>query len=336
MYKLKKPKNYISSLNLRDTQKAIKLLKDSFELELAYSLNLERVSAPMIVPSKSGINDDLSGVERPVRFDIAAIKDYDAEVVHSLAKWKRIALKQYGFKTGEGLYTDMNALRRDDEIDNIHSIYVDQWDWEIVIDKAKRTEEFLKSVVLNIANSIHKTLELLKIRFPSITTSFSKDVFFITAQELLNLYPNLTANQREEKITREKKTVFILKIGTKLSNGEYHSLRAPDYDDWSLNGDLIVWNDVLSEPLELSSMGVRVDEKSLKLQLQASSKTDRLKHSYHKAIIDNSLPLTIGGGIGQSRLCMFLLGKAHIGEVQASIWPKKLIEECKKENIILL
>jgi len=336
MYTLKTIDGYESSLSLRDTQRAIKLLKDTFERYLAETLKLERVSAPMIVPALSGINDDLNGVERPVRFDVAKISNYEAEVVHSLAKWKRIALFEYGFEADEGLYADMNALRRDDEIDNTHSIYVDQWDWELVINDNQRTMEFLRRIVQKIVDSIIETQNIVKRRFKAVTTNLQKEIFFISTQELLDLYPDCNAKQREFLIAKEKRTVFISKIGGTLSNGERHGGRAPDYDDWELNGDLIFWNDVLEEPVEMSSMGIRVNAESIKRQLIASGKEELIKYKYHQNIINNLLPLTIGGGIGQSRLCMLLLQKSHIGEVQASIWPRQMLEECKKANIRLL
>jgi len=323
-------------MDLRQTQKAIKLLKDTFEVKLAMSLNLERVSAPIIVASGSGINDDLSGVERAVKFDVARIKDYDAEIVQSLAKWKRVALHEYNFGTGEGIYTDMNALRRDDDIDNVHSIYVDQWDWEAIIVKENRNLEFLKSTVLKIVGSIIDTQEAVKKEFECISTSLERNVFFITSQELLDLYPNLTPTEREQKIVKDKKTVFVSNIGDRLSNGQKHSQRAPDYDDWSLNGDLLFYNELLDDVLEVSSMGIRVDSSSMQTQLQKANATNRSKYKYHQDIINNVLPLTIGGGIGQSRLCMLLLQKLHIGEVHASIWPKQMIDECRVAGIQLL
>jgi len=336
MYKLKQIENYESKLSLRDTQKAIVLIKDTFEHKLAKVLNLERISAPIIVPAGSGINDDLSGQERAVRFDAAKISDYEAEVVQSLAKWKRMALYEYGFKAGEGIYTDMNALRRDDEIDNVHSIYVDQWDWEFVITKEKRTVDFLQSVVEKIVDCIIETQSVIKERFKLITTNLYKKVFFISSQELFDLYPKSTVEEREHLIVKDKKTVFISQIGGGLSNGSRHGSRAPDYDDWQLNGDLIFWNELLEEPIEISSMGIRVDTESMANQLKATGNTSRLQYKYHQDILSNILPLTIGGGIGQSRLCMLILQKLHIGEVHASVWPKQMLDECKKAKIQLL
>jgi len=336
MYKLKTIENYKPQLSLRETQKAIKLLKDTFEKTLADALNLERISAPMLVTSASGINDDLNGVERPVKFDIKEVPDYDAEIVQSLAKWKRVALYNYGFKPGEGLYTDMNAVRRDDMVDNIHSVYVDQWDWELIIDRSQRNTEFLKSVVSRIAAAVVDTQNVINKQFKAVTTDLQKKVFSISSQELLDLYPTLSAKERELEITKKKKTVFITQIGGRLSNGQSHDGRAPDYDDWALNGDLLFWNEVMNEPLEISSMGIRVDSGSMLSQLEAAGKNERKSHEYHQGVINNVLPLTIGGGIGQSRLCMLILQKLHIGEVQVSVWPKKMIGECKKAGIPLL
>ena len=336
MYTIMPTKGYKPNMSLRDTQKAIKLLKDTFEKSLAESLNLERVSAPMMVPAFSGINDDLSGIERPVRFDVLELGDTQIEIVHSLAKWKRMALGDYGFKVSEGLYTDMNAIRRDDEIDNIHSIYVDQWDWEFIVDKNSRTLIFLKSVVIKIVDAIIKTQSIIKKNFSRITTNLNREVCFIDSQDLLNRYPNLAAKEREAKIAQENGTVFITKIGDKLSDGQSHGSRAPDYDDWQLNGDLIIWSDVLGEPIELSSMGIRVDSSSMLSQLKKAGKEYRTKFNYHSQIISGELPLTIGGGIGQSRLCMLILQKAHIGEVQASVWPSQMLQDLKQKNITLL
>jgi len=313
-------------MNLRDTEKAIKLIKDNFELKLAAALNLERISAPLFVRADSGLNDDLNGVERPVGFDIK-FDGAQAVIVHSLAKWKRMALKHYGFNQGEGLYTDMNAIRRDEVPDNIHSIYVDQWDWEKVINRNERTLVYLQQTVRKIVTAICSTLEDVKKAFPSVMTNLNSDVFFITSQRLEVLYPDLTPKQREREITRVHKTVFIMQIGNILRSGMRHDGRAPDYDDWDLNGDLLFWNDVLQDSFELSSMGIRVDANSLQSQLKKSRNVDRLKYRYHKMIVADELPLTIGGGIGQSRLCMLLLQKRHIGEVQVSLWPDKMLKE---------
>ena len=294
------------------------------------------MSAPIIVTKESGINDDLNGVERKVHFT-AKMMDSNFEVVQSLAKWKRMALYRFGYEVGVGIYTDMNAIRRDDDMDNIHSIFVDQWDWEKVISREQRNFDFLKETVRKIADAIVKTSESVKAAFPQYNEiSFSKDVFFITTQELEDMYPELTTKEREDAVAKEHKTVFIMQIGGALKSGKPHDGRAPDYDDWSLNGDLLFWNDVLGHALEVSSMGIRVDEKSLVEQLEICGKQERTKFDYHKKIIDGVLPLTIGGGIGQSRICMLLLQKAHIGEVQASVWPEQQEKELRENGCILL
>lgn len=330
------PEGYESELSLRETQRAIKLIKDTFQAKLAQMLCLERVTAPVIVAKESGINDDLNGVERKVHFSMKEI-DGTAEVVQSLAKWKRYALYRYGFEQGCGLYTDMNALRRDDDVDNIHSIFVDQWDWECVIAAEQRNLDFLKETVNKIVESVIYTQRVVKEKYPQLKTpDFKKDVFFITAQELEDLYPALTPKEREEQIVKEQKTVFIMQIGGLLKSGIRHDGRAPDYDDWALNGDLLFWNHALKNALEISSMGIRVNEKSLLSQLKASNAEKRQKFDYIKKILDGTLPLTIGGGIGQSRLCMLILEKAHIGEVQVSVWPQDMIKKCREGNIILL
>lgn len=329
------PKNYSSKLSLNDTQKAIKIIKDTFQETLAKRLNLQRVTAPLMVKSNSGINDDLSGVERKVVFDTKEI-DGNFEIVQSLAKWKRMALKNYGFTMNEGLYTDMNAIRRDDDVDNIHSIFVDQWDWEKIISKDQRTTEYLQEVVSTIVSVVKYTNDTIKNHYSVLDGEICEKVFFITSQELENLYPDDDAKTRETKITKEYKTVFISKIGGKLKSGKPHDFRAPDYDDWELNGDLLFWNSVLEAPLEISSMGIRVDEESLKNQLILSNATDRERFEYHQMIFKNELPLTIGGGIGQSRLCLLMLQKAHIGEVSVAIWPDDMVEECAKNNISIL
>ena len=334
MYSLKLPEGYKSKLNLRETQKAIKFVKDAFQKNFVKNFAFERVSAPMMVISKSGVNDNLSGTERPVTFDL---KEQNVEIVHSLAKWKRIALRDYGFGEGEGLYTDMNAIRRDDSCDNIHSIYVDQWDWEMVVNDKQRTVEFLQMVVRRIVQTIVETLNETKKKYPMIQTEIRDKVHFITAEEALKKFPKGTSDkEREDALTREYGTVFIMGIGEKLSNGEPHDSRSPDYDDWSLNGDLLFYDKILDQSLELSSMGIRVNAKSLKEQLEKANMTERLNNAYHQDIMNEKLPLTIGGGIGQSRLCMLILEKAHIGEVQASIWPKEMRDECKAHNIMLL
>ncbi|MCR5804969.1 MAG: aspartate--ammonia ligase [Clostridia bacterium] len=329
------PEGYKSHLSLRETQHAIKQIKDTFQQSLSFALTLDRVTAPLIVPKDSGINDDLNGVERKVEFSIKEIET-NAEVVQSLAKWKRMALYRYGYKPGEGIYTDMNAIRRDDNVDNIHSIFVDQWDWEKVITAEDRNIEFLKDTVRNIVKAIVYTKRQVTLRYPQIKNPINEDVFFITTQELLDKYPDLDTKAREDAIVKEHGTVFIMGIGAPLSNGEPHDGRAPDYDDWSLNGDLMVWNEVLGHALEISSMGIRVDSKSLASQLKAANAEDRMKFEFHKLIAEGTMPLTIGGGIGQSRLCMFLLEKAHIGEVQASVWTEDMYKEFEAKGITLL
>ena len=321
-------------MDIIEKQKYIKLIKDKFERKLAQKLDLTRVSAPLLVTRESGLQDDLSGVERKVSFDI--LKDgKELEIVQSLAKWKRMALKKYGFDVHTGLYTDMTAIRRDDKMDETHSIYVDQWDWEKVILKKDRTLDYLKRTVKKIVSAIYETSEFLKTKgFEKV--SICKDVFFITSQELLDLYPGTTDKEREYLITKEHKTVFIMQIGDALSDGKPHDMRAPDYDDWSLDGDLLFYHEALDMALEISSMGIRVDKKALLKQIEISQKQERLEYAYHKAILQEELPLTIGGGIGQSRLCMLLLGRAHIGEVQASYWDKDTLDTCQKLGIELL
>lgn len=329
------PEGYKSALSLRETQKAIKVTKDTLQVSLAKALNLDRITAPLIVTQGSGINDDLNGVERKVSFDMLNIEG-TAEVVQSLAKWKRMALYRYGYEPGEGIYTDMSAIRRDDYCDTLHSIYVDQWDWERVITAEDRNVEFLKDIVRKIVGALADSKDAVNKAFPSLTRTMEREVFFITTQELLDMYPTLSAKERENKIVEEKKTVFLMQIGDVLSNGEKHDGRAPDYDDWSLNGDILVWNEVLSCAYELSSMGIRVDSQALLSQLKKADAEDRLVYPFHKGIKDNTLPLTIGGGIGQSRTCMYMLEKAHIGEVQVSIWPEEMIKICKENGIELL
>lgn len=329
------PKGYESSLNIYDTQTAIGMLKRTFEDKLSKALNLKRVSAPLFVDPLTGLNDDLNGIERPVSFDILETKT-DAQVVHSLAKWKRMALYKYGFKAGEGIYTDMNAIRRDEEMDNLHSIYVDQWDWEKVIDKQDRNVEYLKKTVKLIVNAICETLETVKKLYPEIKTELSNDISFITTQELENMFPTLLPKERETAYLKEHKTAFIMKIGDLLASGQKHDGRAPDYDDWQLNGDIVFWNDLLETAFEVSSMGIRVDAKSLDEQLTKTDCNQRRKLPFHKMLLDSKLPLTIGGGIGQSRLCMLLLSKAHIGEVQVSIWSDDIKKLCEDNNITLL
>ncbi len=330
------PKGYKPELNLHDTQVAIKTVKDAFQPILAERLNLLRVSAPLFVDPTDGLNDNLNGVERPVTFGIKEMNEYPAEVVQSLAKWKRYALHKYGFAPGEGLYTDMNAIRRDEDTDNIHSIFVDQWDWEKIITKEERNLDTLKSVVREVYKAIRKTEKYLGIEYDYIEEILPHDIFFITSDELLEMFPEYTAKEREYYITKAKGAVCIMKIGDTLANGERHDGRAPDYDDWALNADILVYYPVLDIALELSSMGIRVDAKSLKYQLEKSGCMDRAKLPFQKAILEDKLPYTIGGGIGQSRLCMFLLRKAHIGEVQSSIWPPETVKKLAENGIPLL
>ena len=337
MSKIILPPDYRPALNLYDTQKAIGLIKRLFEDMLCGALNLRRVSAPLFVEASSGLNDDLSGHEKPVDFSIKDTGTH-AQVVHSLAKWKRQALHQYGFAVGEGLYTDMNAIRREEELDNIHSIYVDQWDWEKVITAEQRTPEYLMSVVQAIVDAICQTEHTLRAIFPALGTlpQANRNVFAITTQELEDLYPSLTPKQREDAITKEHGTVFLAQIGGKLKSGKPHDGRAPDYDDWQLNGDILFWNHRLGHALELSSMGIRVSPESLDRQLTLSGCNDRRAFPFHKALLAGELPLCIGGGIGQSRLCMLLLGSAHIGEVQASVWDHATLDACKQAGIPIL
>jgi aspartate--ammonia ligase len=330
------PKKYKQILGLRETEVGIKTIKDFFERSLANKLNLTRVSAPLFVEPESGLNDNLNGVERPVSFDLKGDSDMRAEIVHSLAKWKRMALSRYGFEVGEGIYTDMDAIRRDEDLDNIHSIYVDQWDWEKVIKKEERNLVTLKSVVKEIYSVFKETENYLLELYPKIEKILPEEIFFITSQELEEKYPELDANEREYAIAKEKGAVFIMQIGHILNSGEKHDGRAPDYDDWLLNGDIIFWYPILGIPLEMSSMGIRVDKKALEEQLKLSGCEERKKLEFHKLLLEEKLPFTIGGGIGQSRLCMFFLKKAHIGEVQASIWPKDMVKQCEKSNVILL
>ena len=326
---------YKSKLNVLETQGIIRSLRHKFEEHLCDALNLRRVSAPLFVKRGSGLNDDLNGVERPVSFDILQSGEI-VEVVHSLAKWKRMALGKYGFSMHTGLYTDMNAIRRDETCDNIHSLYVDQWDWEKVIDDDDRTIEFLQDTVKRIYAAILLTADFVERKFPVLENYLPRDIKFITTQELLDKYPTLSGKERENAIAKEYGAVFLMQIGGRLSNGEKHDGRAPDYDDWSLNGDLLVYNRVLDSALELSSMGIRVNKETLVNQLTAENKLDRLEFPFHKALMEDKLPLTIGGGIGQSRLCMLLLQKAHIGEVHASVWPEEEIQKCEELGIELL
>ena len=330
------PEQYQSELNLHDTQIAIKTVKDFFQNLLSLTLNLSRVSAPLFVTPESGLNDNLNGVERPVAFDIKEMNGQNAEVVHSLAKWKRFALHKYGFSAGEGLYTDMNAIRRDEETDNIHSIFVDQWDWEKVITKEDRTMEYLQETVKLVYKVLRKTEKYMAVQYDYIHEILPHDIYFLTTQQLEDLYPNQTPKEREYHITKEKGAVCLMQIGDKLASGEKHDGRAPDYDDWSLNADILVYYPVLDIALELSSMGIRVDEKALSDQLKKAGCPQRGELPFQKAILNKQLPYTIGGGIGQSRICMFFLRKAHIGEVQCSIWKPDMAQMCAKHGIQLL
>ena len=335
MSKLFIPENYSSPLDVYQTQKAISFIKQTFQARLASSLNLKRVSAPLFVTENSGLNDNLNGTERPVSFDIPAVGEC-GQVVHSLAKWKRLALKEYHFYVGNGLYTDMNAIRRDEDLDNIHSIYVDQWDWERVITREDRTLDYLIGVAQKIVNGICDTNELLKVDFPVLNVTLNRNMYALTTSELEDMYPDLTPKQREDAITKKYGTVLLMQIGGKLKNGKPHDGRAPDYDDWALNADILFYNEVLGHSFEISSMGIRVDEKSLDYQLNERGCNDRRELPFHKALLAGELPLTIGGGIGQSRLCMLMMGSAHIGEVQSSMWDKATIEGCEKAGIHLL
>ena len=329
------PKGYSPKLNSYELQLAISMVKRIFLSQLSHALNLKRVSAPLFVKSGLGINDNLNGTERPVTFDVLATGG-NAEVVHSLAKWKRVALKEYGFKAHDGIVTDMNAIRRDEELDNLHSIYVDQWDWEKIIKDKYRDEDYLKRTVRKIVKAICVTNDLLKEEFSQLTLKIEPEVTFISSQELEDMYPELTPEEREYEYTKINKTVFITQIGDKLKSGKPHGNRAPDYDDWALNGDLLFWNDVLSAPIEISSMGIRVNKKSLEEQLVKAGCEERRNEWFHQQLLNDELPLTIGGGIGQSRLCMLLLQCAHIGEVQSSLWDKETCRICKENNIPLL
>ena len=329
------PEGYSSKLTQRETQKAIKTVKDTFQVKLSEALNLDRVTAPIMVTKSSGINDDLNGVERKVHFTMKNV-DGEAEVVQSLAKWKRMALYKYGYSHGEGIYTDMNAIRRDDDTDNLHSMFVDQWDWCRVISKEERNTEFLKEIVRKIVKSIVETNITVKEKYPILSFDMNEDVFFITTQQLEDLYPNLTPKERENAIVKAHGTCFIMQIGGLLKSGIKHDGRAPDYDDWEMNGDILTWNSVLGCAFEISSMGIRVDAESLHRQLEIEGCLEREQFPFHRMILDGTLPLTIGGGIGQSRLCMLLLQKAHIGEVQCSVWSDEMREECKAHNVILL
>lgn len=330
------PDNYKPGMSIKETEIAIKFIKDHFERILAEEMNLTRVSAPLFVRPETGLNDNLNGVERPVSFDVPDAGGKGVEIVQSLAKWKRMALKRYEFKKGEGLYTDMNAIRRDEVLDNLHSCYVDQWDWEKILDKSERTEEKLKSIVRQLFAVFKRTEDEVCKAFPSLERYLPEDIFFITTQELEDRYPELDPKGREDAILKEKKAVFIMKIGGILTSGIRHDGRAPDYDDWELNGDIVFWYPVLNRAFEVSSMGIRVDEDSLLKQLKLANCEERRELPFHRDLIEKRLPYTVGGGIGQSRICMFYLGKAHVGEVQSSLWPEDMAEDCMSSGIQLL
>lgn len=326
----------MKNLDNKNTQIAIKTVKDFFQVNLAKKLNLIRVTAPLFVEPKTGLNDNLNGVERPVGFDLGDSK-IDVEIVQSLAKWKRFALKKYGFEVGEGLYTDMNAIRRDEEMDEVHSVYVDQWDWEKVISREDRTLDYLYSTVRDIFSVFRETELMINEKYPTkLSQKLPQDIFFVSSEELLQAFPNLTPKERENTICKDKKAVFITGVGKSLSNGEKHDLRSPDYDDWDLNGDILFYNPVHENAIELSSMGIRVDEKSLLKQSEIAGTMERLSRNYHKDLLDGKLPLTIGGGIGQSRICMYMLEKKHIGQVQSSVWDERNLQLAKDWGIELL
>ena len=329
------PSGYKPLLNNYDTQRAISCIKSTFQKEFSEALNLKRVSAPLFVTEDSGLNDNLNGFERAVSFDIPAVGG-EAQIVHSLAKWKRLALKRYNFTVGEGLYTDMNAIRRDESLDNIHSIYVDQWDWEKIITRENRTVDYLKKVVNSIVGAICDTCDILQTRYPQLSAKLCREVSFVTTQELEDMYPDMTGSERENAYVKEHKTAFIMQIGAPLKSGKPHDGRAPDYDDWSLNGDIFFWNETLGRAFEISSMGIRVDREALDRQLKMANCDHRREFQFHKMLLNDELPLTIGGGIGQSRLCMLMLGSAHIGEVQSSIWDSETIKKCEEAGIMLL
>ena len=335
MSKVYIPEGYKTPLSSYEMQRAIEFIKSNFQVNLSNALNLRRVSAPLFVAENSGLNDNLNGFERPVSFDIPDVGS-NAQVVHSLAKWKRLALKRYEFNIGKGLYTDMNAIRRDEEVDNIHSIYVDQWDWEKVISRENRTVDYLKETVRNIVGAVCETSEALNVAFPSLHVKLDREVFFITTQELEDMYPDLTAKERENAICREHHTVFLMQIGKTLASGKKHDGRAPDYDDWDLNGDILVWNEILGHAFEISSMGIRVDREALDRQLTISGCNDRRELPFHKMLLNDELPLAIGGGIGQSRLCMLMIGTCHIGEVQASLWDEATLAKCEEAGVRIL
>lgn len=329
------PEGYRQKLGIRDTEVAIKMIKDTFEDELANALNLTRVSAPLFVRPATGLNDNLNGVERPVGFDIKETGE-EVQIVQSLAKWKRMALLRYGFEAGSGLYTDMNAVRRDEELDNIHSVYVDQWDWERVISPEERNIRFLKSVVKRIMGVLKSTQNAVCRAYPVLENFFPAKIAFVTSQELEDRYPGLTPKEREQEAAREYGAVFIMGIGGELKSGKPHDLRSPDYDDWSMNGDILIWYPLLEQAVEVSSMGIRVDAQTLDRQLTIAGCDDRRELDFHRMLLGGELPLTIGGGIGQSRMCMLMLEKAHVGEVQASVWPDSMVKECGRLGIRLL
>ena len=335
MSKLTIPQGYTAPLPNYELQRAIAFIKSTFQTNLSNALNLRRVSAPLFVADNSGLNDNLNGVERPVSFDIPDV-GLNAEVVHSLAKWKRLALKRYGFHPGKGLYTDMNAIRRDEDVDNLHSVYVDQWDWEKIITREDRNVDYLKSSVRAIVGAVCETCEALDVAFPSLHGKLEREVYFLTTQELEDRWPEKTPKEREDAICREHHTVFLMQIGGKLRSGEKHDGRAPDYDDWALNGDILMWNPVLEKAFEISSMGIRVDEESLARQLKLAGCEERAELPFHKMLLNGKLPLTMGGGIGQSRLCMLMIGTCHIGEVQASLWDEETLRGCEAAGITLL
>ena len=330
------PEAYKSEMGLMENQRAIKDIKDFFQRELAQKLNLGRVSAPLFVAPETGLNDNLNGVERTVSFTIKDMDEKPVEIVQSLAKWKRMTPGRYGTPAGEGIYTDMNAIRRDEELDNLHSVYVDQWDWEKVMEKSQRNEDFLKETV----RALYEALKALSLhvagKYPELKTELPDEIFFITTQQLEDMYPYKTPGEREDALLKDKKAAFIMQIGDVLKSGEKHDGRAPDYDDWQLNGDIILWNETLGKAFEISSMGIRVDAEAMDRQLKKAGADERRQLEFHKMILADELPYTIGGGIGQSRLCMYFLRKAHIGEVQVSVWPDEMIEKCRENNIFLL
>ena len=336
MSKLMIPDGYEPVIDYMESQRAIKKIKDFFQQELAYGLSLRRVSAPLFVRPESGLNDNLNGVERTVSFTIKDMDEAPVEVVQSLAKWKRMALGKYNIPVGHGIYTDMNAIRRDEELDNLHSIYVDQWDWEKVISKEQRTEAYLEETVRLLYNALKNLGDYVNRLYRDLKTELPNEICFVTAQELEDRWPDKTPKERENLIAEEKRAVFVKKIGGALRSGKPHDGRAPDYDDWELNGDIILWDDILGSAFEISSMGIRVDEEAMDRQLTLAGADERRNYDFHKAILEKKLPYSIGGGIGQSRLCMYFLRKAHIGEVQVSVWPEEMIRECAENKIFLL